>query len=144
MFCFDDEGGTNVQSLTGNNRVGNYKAKDSITMYDGRAVASQYTLEIYDDEIGDSGTLYKWELRIFTDCQGTCPDSNGDGYLDPEEACDDGNTISGDGCSSDCLTIEPGYECPTNGTACNLICGNNNLDPGEECDGPLPGFGCDS
>ena len=26
------------------------------------------------------------------------------------EQCDDGNTIDGDGCSSDCM-IEPGFEC---------------------------------
>ncbi len=30
----------------------------------------------------------------------------GDGILDPGEACDDGNTTSGDGCASDCSTTE--------------------------------------
>lgn len=27
------------------------------------------------------------------------------------EICDDANTDSGDGCSSDCLIIETGWEC---------------------------------
>jgi cysteine-rich repeat protein len=45
----------------------------------------------------------------------------GDGFVGREEACDDGNRISGDGCSDTCL-IEPPY------------CGNGRLDPGEDCD----------
>jgi cysteine-rich repeat protein len=49
----------------------------------------------------------------------------GDGVLDPGEACDDGNLIAGDGCSSVCA-VE--------------ACGNSVLDAGEECD---PGFGTD-
>lgn len=41
--------------------------------------------------------------------------------------CDDGNTISGDGCSSTC-SIEPGYDC-TGGSihkpdVCKEICGD--------------------
>ena len=31
----------------------------------------------------------------------------GDGYLDWDEACEDGNTDDGDGCSADCMTVEP-------------------------------------
>ena len=37
----------------------------------------------------------------------------GDGvvYFTGGELCDDNNTVSGDGCSFDCLTIEPGFTC---------------------------------
>ena len=35
----------------------------------------------------------------------------GDGFKVSEEKWDDGNTISGDGCSSDCITIESNYLC---------------------------------
>eukprot|EP00960_Hanusia_phi_P027269 746725-Hanusia_phi.AAC.1 len=35
----------------------------------------------------------------------------GDGYLSPSELCDDGNTANGDGCSSDCQTIEQEFMC---------------------------------
>ena len=38
-------------------------------------------------------------------CQSVC----GDGILTINEACDDGNTISGDGCRSDCMEVEPGW-----------------------------------
>ncbi len=48
----------------------------------------------------------------------------GDGILDPGEACDDGNNVSGDGCKGDCSSDE--------------TCGNgivdDHLDPPEECD----------
>src|SRR4051812_26163579 len=39
----------------------------------------------------------------------TCGDSNVNGG----EACDDGNTMNGDGCAADCKTVEPGYSCPS-------------------------------
>jgi len=37
----------------------------------------------------------------------------GDGIIEDTEACDDGNTLSGDGCSSDCLSVETGWTCNT-------------------------------
>jgi cysteine-rich repeat protein len=39
-------------------------------------------------------------------CTTTC----GDGNVDPGEACDDGNGLDGDGCSSRCV-VEDGFEC---------------------------------
>lgn len=48
----------------------------------------------------------------------------GDRITQSPEQCDDGNTISGDGCSSTCR-IEP-------------ICGNQIAEPSEECDKGLP------
>jgi cysteine-rich repeat protein len=44
----------------------------------------------------------------------------GNGVVDANEACDDGNAISGDGCSGDCQKIE--------------VCGDGVLDVGEDCD----------
>lgn len=42
----------------------------------------------------------------------------GNGIKEYSEACDDGNTISGDGCSSDCQLIEEGYDCSTEWILC--------------------------
>ena len=64
----------------------------------------------------------------------------GDGDLQDEEACDDGNTVSGDGCAADCKSIESGYRCPNIGELCEEIpplpCGNGILEPDkyEQCD----------
>jgi cysteine-rich repeat protein len=47
----------------------------------------------------------------------------GDGVIDPaaypSENCDDGNTVSGDGCSAEC-SIEPFASCPTPGEPCTV------------------------
>lgn len=53
-------------------------------------------------------------------CKSTEVCGNGVKDFQVGEVCDDGNTISGDGCNSDCRSGEG--------------CGNGILDPGEECD----------
>ncbi|MCL2326644.1 MAG: DUF4215 domain-containing protein, partial [Proteobacteria bacterium] len=64
----------------------------------------------------------------------------GDGIVEGDEICDDGNTADGDGCASDCRVIEAGYECPPQGGACQkkpapgAKCGNALIDEGETCD----------
>ncbi|MGD8607757.1 MAG: DUF4215 domain-containing protein [Myxococcales bacterium] len=59
----------------------------------------------------------------------------GDGLRDALEACDDGNTRSGDGCSGNCMHIEAGYRCPTMGALCvAIVCGDSRIDPPETCD----------
>ncbi len=59
------------------------------------------------------------------------------------EACDDGNTQDGDGCSSVC-TIETGYMCNGEPSTCVSTCGNSTLDNGENCDdgNTMAGDGC--
>ncbi len=79
----------------------------------------------------------------------TCPDVNGnggpcvaappnvcgDGNVAGNEQCDDGNVVSGDGCSSTCA-VEPGYTCPTADAPCTKIvyCGNGIVDGNDQCD----------
>jgi len=61
----------------------------------------------------------------------------GDGLVTGDEACDDGNVVAKDGCSADCHTVEPGYNCPATGGACSaavVTCPNAKIDAGEECD----------
>ena len=73
-------------------------------------------------------------------CQAQVPGC-GDGSISGTEACDDGNIVTGDGCSGTC-TIETGYACSANPTPppasqCNLLCRNGiiNTESGEVCDG---------
>lgn len=58
--------------------------------------------------------------------------SCGDGYIDPEEQCDDGNVLDGDGCSHTCQM--------------ESLCGNGIRDLGETCDdgNRVSGDGCSS
>ncbi|HMV65928.1 MAG TPA: DUF4215 domain-containing protein [Myxococcota bacterium] len=81
-----------------------------------------------------------------------CP-TCGDGSVDVNETCDDGATVSGDGCSAVCTVegcgdgfIEPGEECDdgndVSGDGCSATCvdeivsscGDGYVDAGEECD----------
>ncbi len=93
----------------------------------------------------------------------TCPDVSGnggpcvkspanvcgDGVVAGNEQCDDGNTVSGDGCSSTCA-LEAGYTCPHAGQPCKKIefCGDGivELNIGEQCDdgNTVSGDGCSS
>lgn len=57
----------------------------------------------------------------------------GNGLRTLNEACDDGNAVSGDGCSGDCKQVEPGYHCVP-GWPCTPLCGDGVVKAGETCD----------
>jgi CSLREA domain-containing protein len=54
----------------------------------------------------------------------------GDGYVDPEEECDDGNPIDGDGCDSNCRPTGCGNDVVTAGETCD----DGNTVAGDCCD----------
>ena len=60
----------------------------------------------------------------------------GNGQLTSDEACDDGNTVSGDGCANNCLSVEPGYSCVNPGQLCRPVarCGDGLVVFPEQCD----------
>src|SRR5689334_15479310 len=62
----------------------------------------------------------------------------GDGKINrSDEKCDDGNTVSGDGCTANCQQIEANYVCPTPGQKCvsTIVCGDGKISAGAEtCD----------
>src|SRR5262245_516158 len=68
--------------------------------------------------------------------EGVAPPNCGDGALTADEACDDGNRESGDGCSATCLATEPGFSCVAPGQACRAIarCGDGVVAATEQCD----------
>lgn len=67
-------------------------AAETITYF---AEAGDKRYVVVDGKSGSAGT---YTLKLHLDPGSYC----GDGVVDPEEACDDGNLISGDGCSAAC------------------------------------------
>lgn len=80
------------------------------------------------------------------ECQTELPGC-GDGTINRDlgEACDDGNSLPGDGCSGIC-TVEPNFVCPAVGGECvsTIVCGDGELGGGEVCDdgNDSPDDGC--
>ena len=70
----------------------------------------------------------------------------GNGVLTSDEACDDGNTVSNDGCANNCLSVEPGFSCVTPGKPCRPVarCGDGLVVFPEQCDdnNKINGDGC--
>jgi cysteine-rich repeat protein len=64
------------------------------------------------------------------------PANCGDGMLTSDEACDDGNLVSGDGCAANCLSVERGFSCNPPGKPCRQIarCGDGIVAASEACD----------
>jgi len=73
----------------------------------------------------------------------------GNGLLETGETCDDNNTSGGDGCSSNCLSVETGFSCtaiPQQRSICAGICGDGMIKGAEQCDDDdlSSGDGCSS
>ncbi len=92
----------------------------------------------------DGGPLIKLDVpgkearpKTCTQDPSVCPipPGCGNGTLDGDEECDDGNTASGDGCSLACRQ-ETGFICPKPGSACisTVVCGDGHVGGKEACD----------
>lgn len=70
----------------------------------------------------------------------------GNGFLTADEACDDGNTLAGDGCPANCRSIEQGFTCALAGQSCRRVanCGDKIVTLPELCDdgNKTDGDGC--
>ncbi len=80
---------------------------------------------------GQHGTV-----PIAGSCAGSCQRPApvcGDGVVQGEEECDDGNTKGGDGCAADCLSIRIGFTC-IEGLPCDSVCGDAVIAGNEVCD----------
>ncbi len=92
----------------------------------------------WDDNYCTNTYDYLCEMKINPVC--------GNGTKENAEACDDGDTSSGDGCSATC-TVESGWSCSgVAPTVCAEVCGNGIVTSGEECDdgNTSSGDGCTS
>ncbi len=101
----------------------------------GFAPNGTFNLRVY--LLGDPAFTPAIDTASFVAC--TC----GDGLLAPGEACDDGNAVAGDGCSTIC-EVEPGYTCTGEPSVCLANCGDGLIGAGEECDdgAAVSGDGC--
>jgi fibro-slime domain-containing protein len=84
------------------------------------------------------------ELCVDAGAPGFCSD----GQVDlPLESCDDGNAVSGDGCTATCA-LEADFVCPTPGEMCvsTVRCGDDKITGVETCDdgNDDAGDGCDA
>jgi len=96
---------------------------------------------------GGGGTILSTSQSARPDAASEPPPPGcGDGILAKDEACDDHNTRSNDGCSADCRRVEPGYSCIPAGQPCHQIarCGDGLKVPPEQCDdgNTVAGDGC--
>lgn len=73
-----------------------------------------------------------WCAAVFPGCGNGVPEL-------PVEVCDDGNLVDSDGCASDCLSVEVGFECvvgytPVSASVCAAVCGDGMMVGPELCD----------
>ena len=74
---------------------------------------------------------------------GGAPAVCGDSMWGGNEQCDDGNAISGDGCSSECQ-LEPHYACDVQGAPCQaVVCGDGKQQSFVHADGTYAYEACD-
>jgi len=86
-----------------------------------------------------AASTYRWSdnsCAVAKDylCEYSLTATCGNGTRENAEACDDGNTTNGDGCSSSC-TVQSGWSCAGAApTVCSEVCGNGIVTSGEACD----------
>ena len=68
----------------------------------GLTVGGLYEIALFHAERHSAGSNFKLTLTGFAPTSSTCASACGDGMLAATEECDDGNRVSGDGCSHDC------------------------------------------
>src|SRR5690606_952208 len=117
--CQRDEGGRELNCLTVREACDN----------DGNLEFGEYC-DDGDNDTGDGCSPFcEYEPRCRPAAGGAttaCTSVCGDGFLLASEiagnpnACDDGNTTNGDGCSDKCV-VEPGWQCSASGVAATVI-----------------------
>ena len=126
------DGAAAVIPTTGAPYNGAFRPEQSLTTTFGTDFSRQrssgnWTLRIFDDATGDTGTLTGWTLLACVDPLSACGDSMVNGGV---EECDDGNSNNADLCSNFCQIVDG--------------CGDGNIDMGEVCDdnNVVSGDGC--
>ena len=108
--------------------------------------SSDATVEVLGDRMDGRVDAATCGIRGTPACEEVTTDVCGNAVLTAPEVCDDGNTVSGDGCTADCTAVEPGWRCRVPGRSCAPICGDRVLEGSETCDdgNTVKGDGCSS
>ncbi len=127
-----DEFSTTVVGVHGPESVCTSVDQDGLGVRDPAASLQCYTIRrapkqagfvsrrvVTDDEFGSEHVVALKPSTLCVPARRATPPACGDGFVDPGEQCDDGNTVSGDGCSATCK-LE--------------ACGNGVVDGSEQCD----------
>ncbi|MDI1451161.1 proprotein convertase P-domain-containing protein [Polyangium sp. 6x1] len=130
---FNDDADASITSITAP-FTGKYSPEQSLTTLGAgfdflRLNASgTWNLRVSDDAASTAGTLHAWSLALCVRPTSYC----GDGIVNEDEECDDGNANEADLCNNFCQHNEG--------------CGDGNFDLGEECDdnNVISGDGCSS
>ena len=107
----------------------------------GAAIAASMLVACGGDGGGETGGSTSTGSTTTTTT--VTPPACGDGKVDDNETCDDGNKLDGDGCSAACAP-EDGYTCTGAPSVCTTTCGDGVVAGGEACDdgGTVGGDGC--
>lgn len=113
------------QPVAGGWSISGHPNIQSLTIGAGGTGGTRYTASA--DGVIDEFRIFGTRVPVTAVC--------GNNILESGEACDDGNTVSGDGCSNRCRVEST---TPT--------CGNGSLEAGEQCDdgNTVSGDGCSS
>ncbi len=96
----------------------------------GHGAHSAFAADV--DADGDTDVLCSLASDMIAWYENTTP-ACGNATVGPAEACDDGNVADGDGCSSMC-SVESGWNCTGEPSACTTTCGDGTIAGSEECD----------
>jgi cysteine-rich repeat protein len=99
-------------------------------------------LDSDNDGVGDTcdnciGVVNQNQLDTDGDGRGDAcdvPQTCGNGIIEGDEACDDGNTNGADGCNRLCTALERGYGCSGEPSICVPVCGDGIRWNPEQCD----------
>jgi len=142
--CFDlnDQGRDVCDTECGDSLTRGSEGCDDGNSIDGDGCSSSCTVELgylcFHDTTEAGTTAAACALEPFTCLQGVCGVGTISAEVQDKKECDDGNTLSEDGCSHDC-GIECGWLCSgatesSQDTCSPTECGDSKLSGDEKCD----------